>query len=55
MGFALCPRCLQRCNTKAKLAIKQNDKSEFEGNTANVGLGSPFGGAVKKRFIGIGF
>ena len=22
MGFARCPRCLQRCNTKAKLAIK---------------------------------
>ena len=21
MGFARCPRCLQRCNTKAKLAI----------------------------------
>ena len=29
MGFARCPRCLQRRNTKAKLAIKQNDK-EFE-------------------------
>ena len=26
MGFARSRRCLQRCNTKAKLAIKQNDK-----------------------------
>ena len=26
MGFARCPRCKQHCNTKAKLAIKRNDK-----------------------------
>ncbi|MBP3370210.1 MAG: hypothetical protein J6L85_05600, partial [Clostridia bacterium] len=30
MGFARSPRCLQRYNTKAKLAIKQNDKQEFD-------------------------
>ena len=29
MGFARCPRCLQRCNTNAKLAIKENDKYNF--------------------------
>ncbi len=29
MGLALSPRCLQRCNTKAKLATKWNEKSGF--------------------------
>ena len=29
MGFARCRRCLQRCNTKAKLAIKQNDNKSL--------------------------
>ena len=28
MGFALCRRCLQRCNTKAKPAIKQEVTNE---------------------------
>ena len=35
MGFALCRRLLQRCNTKAKLAIKQNDKLEFDEEVKN--------------------
>ena len=30
MGLARCLRCLQRCNTKAKLAIKQNYKQEID-------------------------
>ena len=34
MGFALCRRCLQRCNTKAKLAIKQNSNKDVENGGA---------------------
>jgi hypothetical protein len=35
MGFARCQRLLQRRNTKAKLAIKQNDKLEFDEEVKN--------------------
>ena len=31
-------RCLQRCNTKAKLAIKQNDKQEFDEQLMSKGM-----------------
>jgi hypothetical protein len=31
MGFALCPRCLQRRNTKAKLAINQHENKNLKG------------------------
>ena len=32
-GYRLCPMCL--CNTKAKLAIKQKDKLEFDEEVKN--------------------
>ena len=34
MGFARSQRCLQRCNTQAKLAIKQNSNKDVENGGA---------------------
>ena len=46
MGFALC-----LCNTKAKLAIKRNDKQEFDKGSEHMSKGT----AKEKRIIALAY